>query len=72
MSNKENELDKQWRKRIEEIGQKAFEFEEMRRLGFLSEEKVACQNCYTMIKSTINCSDTSPCLSFIYNIIMDK
>ena len=40
MRNEEGGLNKEWRKRLNEIGQQAFEFEEMSRLGFLSKEKI--------------------------------
>ena len=36
----EKSISQQWRKRLEEIGQDAYEFEEMTRLGFLGEKKV--------------------------------
>ena len=40
MEQEEKKISQQWRKRLEEIGQDAYEFEEMTRLGFLGEKKV--------------------------------
>ena len=41
MSKEERSINQNWRKRLDEIGQAAYEFEEMSRLGFLSNKKIA-------------------------------
>ena len=41
MSKEERSINQNWRKRLDEIGQAAYEFEEMSRLGFLSKKKIA-------------------------------
>ena len=39
-ANQSNSLNNQWKKRLKELGQGAFEFEEMLRLGFIDLETI--------------------------------